>query len=99
MLEVKQFFCKMMSKMDAFKPLMCARNGLEIDEVGNKRWYLNGLLHREGAPAVEYVDGKVWWMPAYKDDTRELFFINGDLASSHKEYIEMLRRWKLKSFS
>ena len=30
---------------------------------GDKRWYLNGKLHREDGPAVEYPDGqKVWWL-------------------------------------
>jgi hypothetical protein len=33
-----------------------------IDEYGNKTWYTNGLLHREGGPALEYADGgKEWW--------------------------------------
>jgi hypothetical protein len=33
----------------------------KIDLTGTKRWYLNGKLHREDGPAVEYTDGtKVW---------------------------------------
>jgi len=35
----------------------------EIDRYGTKWWYLlNGQLHRENGPAVEYVNGhKEWW--------------------------------------
>jgi hypothetical protein len=30
------------------------KNGLEIDEFGDKRYWKNNLLHREDGPAVEY---------------------------------------------
>ena len=34
-----------------------------VDEGGNKEWLLNGLLHREDGPAVEYANGaKGWWL-------------------------------------
>ena len=28
---------------------------------GAKEWYLNGKLHREDGPAIEWGDGKRWW--------------------------------------
>ena len=32
------------------------------DKYGTKRWYLNGLYHREDGPAVEFLNGdKQWW--------------------------------------
>ena len=35
-------------------------NGI-VDQKDNKRWYLNGKLHRVDGPAIEYSDGgKVW---------------------------------------
>jgi hypothetical protein len=35
----------------------------KIDADGTKRWYINGNLHREDGPAIEYVDGnKSWWL-------------------------------------
>ncbi len=47
-----------------------------VDKGGNKSWLLNGELHREDGPAVEWPDGsKEWWLhgkphredgPAYK---------------------------------
>jgi hypothetical protein len=34
----------------------------EIRPDGTKRWYLNGVHHREDGPAVESPDGTVeWW--------------------------------------
>ncbi len=34
---------------------------VNVDEYGTKRWYLNGNLHREDGPAVEYANGKKYW--------------------------------------
>ena len=32
------------------------------DAFGNKRWYKEGMRHREGGPAVEYSNGaKLWY--------------------------------------
>ena len=31
------------------------------DEYGNKRWRVNGLLHREDGPAIEYTNGNKSW--------------------------------------
>jgi len=32
-----------------------------VDKNGNKQWYLNGILHREDGPAMEYADGTKYW--------------------------------------
>ena len=32
-----------------------------IDEYGDKHWYLNGKLHRENGPAIEYSNGGKHW--------------------------------------
>lgn len=38
------------------------KNGKEIDQDGNIRWYLNGKYHREDGPAIERSNGdKEWW--------------------------------------
>jgi hypothetical protein len=45
--------------------------GLHEDSYGNKRWYLNGNLHREDGPAVEYKIGtNLWYINGYlhRDD-------------------------------
>ena len=66
---------------------------VEVEENGNKSWYLNGKLHREDAPAVEYTYGtKKWYLngklhredgPAieYADGTT-CWYLNGKL---HRE--------------
>ena len=39
------------------------KDGLDIDFVGNKRWYKGGKLHRIGGPASVWYDGyKHWWL-------------------------------------
>lgn len=39
----------------------------EIDDHGTKIWRLNGILHREDGPAIEYVSGtKIWYKQGYK---------------------------------
>jgi hypothetical protein len=36
---------------------------VKVFENGIRIWYLNGNLHREDGPAVEYPDGgKTWWI-------------------------------------
>jgi hypothetical protein len=37
------------------------KNGIAIDELGNRRYYLHGQLHRINGPAVEYIDGDKFW--------------------------------------
>ena len=37
------------------------KDGLHVDGSGIKKWFLNGKLHREGAPAVERPDGTEIW--------------------------------------
>ena len=34
---------------------------MRVDSDGSKRWYLNGKLHCEDGPAVEWSDGEKWW--------------------------------------
>lgn len=39
------------------------KSELTIDERGNQRWYLNGKLHREDGPAIEYCNnGDKYWL-------------------------------------
>ena len=39
----------------------------KISSNGTKEWFLNGKLHREDGPAVEYADGDKHW---YLNDLR-----------------------------
>lgn len=47
-----------------------------FEEEGTvKVWYLNGQLHRENGPAVEYTDGdKSWWIDGYCIDNLSNLF-------------------------
>ena len=38
---------------------------------GSKYWWLNGALHREDGPAVEYADGDKFWYLNGKSMTEE----------------------------
>jgi hypothetical protein len=35
---------------------------MEVDYTGTKRWYLNGKLHREDGPAIEWPNGTKYWV-------------------------------------
>lgn len=38
-------------------------NGIIHREGGTKEWWINGQLHREDGPAIEYPDGsREWWI-------------------------------------
>jgi hypothetical protein len=54
---------------------------LEIDEKGNKFWKLNGFLHREDGPAVEWSNdgGKQWWIDGirHREDGPAIEWSNG----------------------
>jgi hypothetical protein len=62
-------------------------NGGELHEHsdGNNWWYLNGVLHREDGPALEFIDGSKEW------------YINDEqiLCKTQKEFEQLM---KLKAF-
>jgi hypothetical protein len=48
---------------------------------GDKRWYLNGKLHREDGAAVEWANGsKSWWLNGelHREDGPALEWADGD---------------------
>ena len=55
-----------------------------IDEYVDRTWYLNGLLHRENGPSVEYANGdKCWWLNGklHREDGPAI-----ELASGYKAW-------------
>ena len=34
---------------------------IHIEENGTRSWFLNGKLHREDGPAIEYANGDKYW--------------------------------------
>ena len=66
------------------------RNGRIIDSDGDVYWCVNGQLHREDGPAVEWTNGSCFWYinghrhredgPAIeRADGSRLWYINGQL--------------------
>ena len=51
-----------------------------VHRNGNKCWRLNGSIHREDGPAVEYVDGRNWW------------YLDGEQYTEAGHTAEMLKR-------
>jgi len=55
--------------------------GYEITETMHWRaWYLNGKLHREDGPAVEWADGhREWWLNGelHREDGSAIEWANG----------------------
>tara|TARA_R110000868_G_scaffold75946_3_gene218779 strand:+ start:5587 stop:5778 length:192 start_codon:yes stop_codon:yes gene_type:complete len=51
------------------------------DKYGSKFWYLNGLLHREDGPAIEWFDGGKYWY--YHDNPIE--------CKDHQEFLRMIK--------
>jgi len=70
------------------------KNGLIVDSFGDKRYFLNDLLHREDGPAIECPNGdKSWWkngnlhregdLPAIEySDGDKFYYVHGEL---HRE--------------
>ena len=79
---------------------------MKVNSNGTKRWYLNGKLHREDGPAIEWSDGsKEWWLngqyhceggPAIEwASGRKVWCLNGK-EFSFEDYIMELERRGLK---
>ncbi len=69
---------------------------------GSKRWYLNGELHREGGPAIEWADGSKHWFlddkrhredgPAVENtDGQKCWYLNGTEYSTEVKWKNALR--------
>ena len=82
----------------------------ETDGNGDKRWYLNGKLHRTDGPAIEWIDGsKSWYLngklhrtdgPAieYADGTKQ-WFLNDKYVSMEDVITDPKEQfwWRMKS--
>jgi hypothetical protein len=77
------------------------KQGIIIDEKGNKEWFLNDELHREDGPAIEWVDGsKEWFINGnlhredgpvieYSDGDKKWFLNNKLVYSKHQNHIHL----------
>ena len=75
----------------------------KIGPRDSKFWYLNGILHREDGPAVEYADGSKYWVlngKLHREDGPAIEYVNGDKEwylnainySEQNYYRELYRR-------
>ena len=77
---------------------------------GDKRWYLNGKLHRTDGPAIEYADDtKVWFLNNKRHRTdgpaiesaggSKYWFLNGKQVAMEDVLTDPKERfwWRLKS--
>jgi hypothetical protein len=79
-----------------------------IKRDGNTYYYLNGLLHREDGPALQYKCGyKEWYIngkyhredgPAIEDANGNKYWYLNDINIDVKDNYEFLRIVKLKVF-
>ena len=54
---------------------------VKVDDYGNKYWRLNGKLHREDGPAIEYANGNKWWYlngKYHREDGPAIEWADGD---------------------
>ena len=54
---------------------------VKVHDDGDKAWYLNGVLHREDGPAIEYTNGtKAWYLNGklHREDGPACEYSNGD---------------------
>ena len=84
------------------------KNGLVVDEYGNKIWYKNNLFHREDGPAIIYTDGNKYWFiegkphrlcgPAFEHPNCIKYWYIEGVRIKVKSNEEVLRLVKLMSF-
>ena len=54
---------------------------MQTTKNGSKHWYLDGKLHREDGPAVEYANGdKIWYLNGkrHREDGPAIEYASGD---------------------
>lgn len=73
---------------------------LKMSKKGNKRWYLHGQLHRDGAPAIEHPNGgRMWYQhgklhrddgPAVENENGSKFwFLHGEYHREDGPAVEL----------
>lgn len=82
----KYFNHHRLSKManDNIDQRLHPKDGSIVSSNGTKKWYVNGELHRDDGPAVEYEDGsKSWYLNGnlHRENGPAIEYVNG-----HKEW-------------
>jgi hypothetical protein len=73
------------------------RDGLDIDNEGTKRWYLNGEYHRTDGTKYWYLNGKRHRTdgPAIEYSTGTKYWYLNGMKLSEEEYLRTTRNNKL----
>ncbi len=74
------------------------KNEIHVDKFGTKRWYLNGMLHREDGPAEEWVNGTCcWWFNnKYLGEDITGFWVHWELLTHAQRCSLNLHFWLAK---
>jgi len=74
---------------------------VEVDDDGDRYWYLNNELHREDGPAIEYASGSKHWYQndqLHRADGPAIEYANGDKSwwlhgkkYSESEFLKLTR--------
>ena len=81
---------------------MTSKPEIRVDKYGTKEWYLNGELHREDGPAIEWASGtKEWYLKGkrHREDGSAIewslgikhWFLNGE-ELTEEEFRERMKK-------
>jgi hypothetical protein len=91
--------------MESFASKLPNGGILYIYPDGEKEYWLNGYIHREDGPALEYTNGdKIWYIngKCHREDGPAIDFVDGTkeywLNNKHVSKYEFERLVRLKAF-
>ena len=62
-----------------------------VTPAGTKQWRLHGRVHRQGGPALEFVDGTVsWWLYGYYYNTLDEFLERTPISPEDKCMLKLI---------
>ena len=69
-----------------------------VHKCGHKYWYLNGRLHREDGPAIEYTNGESHWVvhsKSHRLDGPAVILANGETKWFINDYnvTDKINKW------
>ncbi len=94
-------------RSETSKDFLSSFSGIVLDTDGTKSWYMNGNLHREDGPAVEWGDGDKWWYidGLYRGNNKCIFtfyqpsdYLGKDKTNVIDVYVNFLRKKIDKDF-
>ena len=70
----------------------------KVNKYGHKYWFMNGVLHREDGPAIEYTDGDRHWVvhsKSHRLDGPAVILANGETKWFINDYnvTDKINKW------